>query len=130
MNQKERKQIQLERHYQALEKLANLCGVDYANGKKLSNKLRQIESIAEKAALDYCNGDILPEQFEFIADEITGNVQHLFNNNLKSFFVNSDCRGYALKIKTEYTSELRDSDIVLQTDWGGFGLLAPEITGK
>jgi 5'-3' exonuclease len=130
MNQKERKQFQLERHYQALQKLASLCGVDNANGKNLSNKLRQIESIGEKAALDYCNGDISSEQSDFIDVEITGNVQYLFNNNLKHFFVNSDYRGYALKIKTEYTQELRNLGIELQTDWGGYGLLAPEITGK
>ena len=129
MNKAERKQIQLERHYQALEQLAKLCGVDNANGKKLSNKLRQIEAIGEKASLDYCNGDIDPDQFDSITGEITGNVQYLFNNNLKGLFVNSDCRGYALKIKTE-TMQNEYKEIRLQNDWGGYGLLAPEITGK
>lgn len=130
MNKKERKQIQLEKHYQALEKLAVLCGVDSVNGKKLSNKLRRIEAIANKAATDFCNGDMDSNQFNFISEEITGKVQHLFNNKLTGFFVNSDCRGYALKIETECTNELKSLNINLQNDWGGYGLIAPEITGN
>lgn len=39
----------------------------------------------------------------------------------KSFFVNEDPRGYALKLKL--TPEERKG---IFTDWGGYGLLAPE----
>lgn len=127
MNKKERKQAQLERHYQALTKLAALCGVDNVNGKKLSNKLRKIEAEISRHILDYSNGDRNNINTEL--DLTKNQVQSLFNNKLQGFFINTDPRGYALKIKSNYQDILRNSGINLQSDWGGYGLLAPEITG-
>jgi hypothetical protein len=39
-------------------------------------------------------------------------------------FLNGDPRGYALKIKSEYVSE---KNLNIHRDWGGYGILAPEI---
>lgn len=128
MNKKERKQLQLNRHYEALEKLAIHCGVVKPDGKKLSVKLLKIEKTVYKPILDYCNGDINNSPDAEI-EAAANAVQKLFNNNLKGFFINTDPRGYALKIddqilKSEYSS------IDLNRDWGGYGLLAPVIDGN
>jgi len=40
-------------------------------------------------------------------------------------FINYDPRGYALKIKDEY---IRDHHIKLYNDWGGYGIIAPDLT--
>lgn len=130
MNKKERRTLQLNNHYLSLEKLALLCGVENPNGKKLSVKLLKLEKEIYKPILDYCNGDL--ESVEFLDELIerhAGKVQALFNNNLKGFFINRDPRGYALKIgdkllRNEY------KDLGLQRDWGGYGLLVPEINGN
>jgi hypothetical protein len=120
----ERRKIELEKHYKNLSILAATCGIENADGKKLSNKLRKIENIANKINEDWCNG---------VIDEITWNneiytieqdVMNLFNRRLKGFFVDSDPRGYALKISDEVT---RDHYLFLKRDAGGYGLLAPEI---
>lgn len=39
-------------------------------------------------------------------------------------FVNGDPRGYALKIRNEY---VREHKLDIYTDWGGYGILAPEF---
>ncbi len=39
-------------------------------------------------------------------------------------FINRDPRGYALKINDEW---MRANNAKLETDWGGYGLIAPEI---
>jgi hypothetical protein len=41
-------------------------------------------------------------------------------------FVNLDPRGYALKIDEAW---MRKHNPALSRDWGGYGLLAPEING-
>lgn len=131
MNQKERRKIQLERHYESLSKLAQMCGAKNTDGKKLSVKLLKLEHEANKIAVDYCNGengvttDNIDEKFAPIEQQ----VQALFNNNLKGFFTNGDARGYTLKIKDDVL-KANYSETNLYTDWGGYGILAPEITGK
>lgn len=129
---KERRTQQLNRHYAALVKLAVVCGLKDINGKRLSSKLRAIEQAAHKEAEDYCNGVISSsdewQQRTVIHME---KVQALFNNKLNGLFINGDARGYALKIDSDLlTPGGLYADTGLQTDWGGYGLLAPEIDGN
>lgn len=45
-------------------------------------------------------------------------------------FINRDPRGYALKIKSEYMAGAGwIAQLALMRDWGGYGIIAPEITG-
>lgn len=126
-----RRNAQLDRHYSALESLARLCGLGAANGKRMSSKLRLIERKANADATKYCNGDLTTEQFAELDSKYSEEVQALFNNKLEGFFVNSDPRGYSLKISDKLMKPGQMyAEICLQTDWGGYGLLAPEITGK
>lgn len=116
----------LKRHYNALEKLVGLTCGGGADGKKLSTALLKLERQASKAALNYCNGVTTSEQFEVVSNQITLQVQKLFRNELKGFFVNGDPRGYALKINDKVFNEIYRST-GLQSDWGGYGILSPDI---
>lgn len=143
ITKKERRQEQLERHYSALARLADACGVK-AEGKKLSVALLQIEKMAHAAAEAYCNGENIrlafkgriPVDCDFNHDEqawekaekaIADQVQSLFGWKLPYLHINGDPRGYALKIDSEKGRELIEQT-GLQRDWGGYGLLAPMIT--
>lgn len=138
MTKRERRQAQLERHYSALVRLAEACGLKKADGKKLSVALLKIEREAHKTAEWYCNGKddfgnpYGSEDFDGACQDYKLRVKNLFGGKLPmGFFVNGDPRGCALKIGNE-TEKLRDliEKTGLQRDWGGYGLLAPEITGN
>ena len=126
---KERRLQQLERHYSTLAKLAANCGVINPDGKKLSLKLLKLEAQAHKLSTDYCNGVIQMEQWDNDTDMLLEDIQNLFNRNLKGLFINGDARGYAIKIKDEVVRS-EYSEIGMHTDWGGYGILSPEINGN
>lgn len=98
----------------------------------LCKKLRRIEGAAHKLAEDACN------YLSMESDEFSNRELHLYARLLsvlmpekaitdlksKGVFINFDPRGYALKINDEY---MRKHNIKLHTDWGGYGILAPEI---
>lgn len=126
MTKRDLRKKHLEAHYKALERLAHKCGLEKVDGKKFSVRLFGLERLADKWAEDYCNGVIPEDVYNVRKQDITLGVQSLFNGKLKGFFVNSDPRGYALKIKSEVLQS-EYADIGLQRDWGGYGLLSPEI---
>jgi hypothetical protein len=132
MTKAERRKEQLQRHYESLKKLAELCGVENPDGKKLSTKLLSIERKAHQDATDWCNGVINQDSWNIKEQEYIKQVQALFNNNLEGLFINGDARGHALKIEDKYMRSQGNGkyeDIGLHTDWGHCGILAPEITG-
>ena len=45
----------------------------------------------------------------------------------EAFIFNGDPRGYALKLDETWTRELRAAGRIIASDWGGYGLLAPEF---
>jgi len=91
----------------------------------LCKKLRRLETKASQICLDYCNGDIESpdDSLEPIADKID-NILHYRKAGIP-VFINRDPRGYALKIQDEY---VRDNNITIERDWGGYGLLAPDFS--
>lgn len=93
---------------------------------KLCKRLRRIERKAHKAAEDYCNGLIGAEDWEDVDAEILEKVDTLlhFRSEGVPVFVNGDPRGYALKIDSEW---MGGNNCVLYHDWGGYGIIAPEI---
>lgn len=135
MTKKERRKAQLERHYSALVRLAEACGVKKADGKKLSVALLKIERVAHEAAEDYCNGkdrtgfNYGSDEWDEDVKQATDRVKALFDGVLpQGFFINGDPRGCALKLDSDKARELIEKT-GLERDWGGYGLLAPEITG-
>ena len=121
---KELRKIALEKHYKNCEALALTCGIKNPNGKKLSLHLWKLELQAHKDSTDYCNGVIATDTWEIRSQAMEDVVQGLFNGNLKGLFVNGDARGYALKIDDEVTKIFYP---FLHQDWGGYGILSPEI---
>lgn len=121
--------------YQAIEAHgANLnlifnTGID---NTLLCKKLRRLENKANNLATKYCNGEINShEEFEILTAPILASVRKLlFPNGMTNtpldwcIIVNGDCRGYALKISDKY---VRENNLRIYTDWGGYGILAPEF---
>lgn len=95
----------------------------------LCKKLQRLETQAHKLAEDYCNGLVDSDGWEVKKDKIRDKLNTLLNPGDVPVFINGDPRGYALKIEDEWMREAyRISGKNLQTDWGGYGLLAPDLT--
>lgn len=138
LNKRERKAQQLLAHYARCEKLAEAFGVLKPDGREISVALLKLENKAHRAATAQCNGETYEgqpfreeDEWDAFKDEITARVAALFNSTVPpGFFVNGDPRGYALKIDNEDAEGKRLIEAVkLHTDWGGYGILSPEITG-
>lgn len=86
----------------------------------LCRKLRRLEQQAHRAAEDYCNGDLTSYQYDQQTAAIRRKVLRLLGPTAEdALSMNGDPRGYALKVVPA------DG---LPTDWGGYGLLAPDLT--
>lgn len=95
----------------------------------LCKKLRRIENRAHRAAEQYCNGEITMEDYEFLAQRALDSAVALLRPDVlddqatSAVFVNSDPRGYTLKLREDFARKHE-----IQRDWGGYGLLAPDLT--
>ncbi len=130
MTVKERRAERLEKHYNSLEKLYNLCGGGKLTGRKLSYKLLVLLQRAHRLTTAQCNGEGNYEAQESELNKIESEVKALFNDNLNGFFINGDPRGYALKLDNSKKNCVDYKAAGLHTDFGGYGILAPEIDGK
>ena len=103
---------------------------------KLCKKLRRMEAKAQAIALRLCNGPEYPGGYDEV-DALTGAILEKVNailgntgKNPVPVFVNRDPRGYALKISSEWTfAYCQQTGRRIYSDWGGYGIIAPEITG-
>jgi hypothetical protein len=135
----QRRQRQLDAHYSKCEALARKLGATNPNGKKISNALLKLERQAHNAATAQCNGETYngePYRDDDHWAEFTTcmriAVSGIFGaRSIPGLFVNADARGYALKIDNdnEQGKSLID-ELRLHTDWGGYGILSPEIDGN
>lgn len=125
---KERRQEALNRHYAFLERLSEFLGKKQ-DGKKMSLALLKLEREAHKAATDYCNGEngMTTEKWETVTDQIRFEVEKTFDSAVPGLMINGDARGYALKIDDEMVRHHYPSEIGFYRDWGGYGILSPEI---
>ena len=133
-------------HHDALEKLAliinplhPITGNDThestkKTGLQLWRQLKRIENKAHKAATDYCNGKITCDQMEVAEAHAAQAVEKVFGKLPHGFFVNSDPRGYALKLEPfqhedgKGKTRLAFPDLRLDSDWGSNQILAPEVS--
>lgn len=118
---------QIRRHGENLQRIFN---VDM-DADKLARKIHSLELKAHKLATDYCNGEngVDSENWESLSDAILAKVDKVLNFTAQEIpvFVNGDARGYALKINDDY---VRDNNLEIHKDWGGYGILAPEFDGR
>lgn len=104
----------------------------------LCRKLRHLETEAHHLAEDYCNGIIDTEDtlkdgviirgIEFYLERIRKRLDNILYYKEKDIpcFINTDPRGYALKIKDDYIEKIRNK-VNISTDFGGYGLIAPDL---
>ena len=103
-------------HLAALESL----GFDSTNWLSL----RRLEESTNRLMVDLCNGDKTLTDSEYAAkiEKIEKDVKRMFGGKLPDgFFVNSDPRGYALKIESDNVPS------GIYRDWGGYIILAPDF---
>ena len=113
---------QIEKHGNDLNRIFN-TGLDAIT---LCKKLRRLENKANQLATDYCNGDngIDSETIDSHTEPILKAVSKLLGNKYPVIF-NGDARGYSLKISDKV---MREHNLKLHTDWGGYGILCPDFT--
>lgn len=98
----------------------------------LCKKLRRVETAANRYALAVCNCDIDPTEHEQDLQIATfeRRVRTLLGYEVgpnDPIIVNMDPRGYALKIDDEV---MRANNYNLHRDWGGYGIIAPDLTSE
>jgi len=139
MNTKEKMYQQIQQHGENLNRIFNT----QFDAVTLCKKLHRLEVKAHRLATDYCNGENgidNIEAFEQAEKPIMESVYKLLNNGKFNddrphqkkvpIYLNGDARGYALKINDAYVKLLREQNKNIYTDWGGYGILAPEFDGK
>lgn len=107
--------------YQRIEKHGNDLNAIFNTGIdpiELCKKLRRLEKQATILTTDYCNTG---NQHELELEKIQKKVNRLLKTDL--VFINLDPRGYALKIQSEDAKDLN-----IYKDWGGYGIIAPDLT--
>ena len=77
---------------------------------------------------DYCNGYIDYEDYLLEHNQFEQELEEILQPNDSSLlYVNGDPRGYGLKIQSEERNRLyEEQGINIYSDWGGYGILAPE----
>lgn len=127
LSKKDRMYQRIQKHGENLNRIFN-TGIDPI---ALCKKLRRLEVKAERIAVHYCNGTggIDSENWDDHCKPILEAVEKLLHaeNADVRIFLNGDARGYALKIEWDDTDARRHD---LYSDWGGYGILAPEFNGE
>jgi hypothetical protein len=140
MNARETKKTAMySRIYQHAENLNEIfrLGIDgdYAAHIRICKRLRRLEAKAHRIAEQYCNGEIDGDESNKAERAILNSLAKILYSGpeampkcgmlAKAIFVNSDPRGYALKIDDEYVKE---HALKIHQDWGGYGIIAPDLS--
>lgn len=93
----------------------------------LCKKLRRLESMASRSATNLCNVTDYQESHDLNMFVIEEKLDALLQYRAAGVPVetNGDPRGYALKIDDAY---VRANRLDIHTDFGGYGILAPDLT--
>lgn len=131
MTEKQRAAIQ--KHGEAL--LAIFPEATERDPVTLCKRLRRIEGSAHRHAERRCNEDVPDRECERVKTLTANKLAALLGSGSDRIWLNGDPRGYALKVdlrKTPCGKSLDDTGCHcpaerLHTDWGGYGIIAPEI---
>ena len=130
MTKKQRQAEQILRHGLALKRIFNLPGANqagYIGPVTLCKKLRRLENRAQRINLSVCTeeGYEPPADWDLKILRAADKLLHFVDSGIP-VFLNHDPRGCALKIDSDY---VRAHRLAIYTDWGGYGLIAPELDG-
>ena len=96
---------------------------------KLCRQVRRLESRGGEFAIMLCNGPTIgtEDEQEAVKAKILDDLDKLLGWREADVpvFLNLDPRGHALKIDDEW---MRASGALLHTDWGGYGIIAPDLS--
>lgn len=106
--------------------ISYLSGVDVYDAIDIYEELCKLEDKVHRQATKSCNGDSNEKMDDNISVMAHKKIKELLPA-VTSFFINWDPRGYALKIKETEVIELREKGFFIHTDFGGYGILAPEL---
>lgn len=126
---KTRMYAQIKQHGENLNRIFN-TGLDPI---VLCKKLHRLEGKAAKIALDWCNGDngIDTNNIDSHTEPILKAVKKILFakypdlHKTDIILFNGDAREYALKISDKF---VRGNNYNIHTDWGGYGILAPDFS--
>lgn len=131
MTKKEKMNEQIYKHGLNLTRIFFYPDFDKHDPVKLAKQVHRIEVIAHRLAVDYCNGTngVTYDKWEGLTNQLLKKLDKITGFTKKGIpvFVNGDARGYALKIDDGYVSS---NSLKIYTDWGGYGILAPEFDGN
>lgn len=104
----------------------------------LCRKLRRIETAISNWTVKNCNEGVPDAVLDAETDKAEAKVRALLGITEQQasetgLFVNRDPRGYALKlddawVKGYNSTQYREGGLPLHTDFGGYGILAPDLT--
>lgn len=107
---------------------------------KLCKQLRRIETSLTLPILRECNESRPEGELDKACEKGLARAAALLGLTPRGvvrtgLHVNRDPRGYALKFESDWTKEYNTGNTAkrggtLYTDWGGFGILAPDLTTK
>jgi hypothetical protein len=141
MNKQQTMKNEIFKHGQNLNYIFE---TDYDN-VTLSKKLRRLERKANFATTCLCNTNTLnllelnrwtgfdvvqatEEEQEIFFSKILKAVHKILGEKSKeAIFINYDARGYAIKIRPEFIKQEREKNNSIYTDFGGFGIVAPDF---
>jgi len=93
----------------------------------LCRKVRRLEGEASKLAENYANGEVTEEIYTLKTNDVLSRLDKILHFKKKGIpvFMNGDPRGYALKIEESYVSS---KQLDIERDWGGYGIIAPDLS--
>lgn len=91
----------------------------------LCRKLRRIETCVDRRNVEQCSVGMPDGQWERLGDKARADLCKLLGIPVDDprIVINGDPRGHALKIDCDHMRP----EIKLHRDWGGYGIIAPEI---
>lgn len=94
----------------------------------LCKKLRRVENTMARVTLAHCNVGLSEEEQDRAEADALNRLDKILGWRVAGVpvFVNWDPRGYALKIRDEWIRDNHDKPVIC--DWGGYGIIAPEIS--
>ena len=92
----------------------------------LCRRLRRVEARISAVAVRACNVGMSDAAWDKALTAALSDVAELLGAGGPPIHVNGDPRGYALKIDDSWMAAHPDAR--LHRDWGGYGIIAPEIS--
>ena len=110
-----------------MHNLSVIFGLSVEMTCDLYKHLKRIETDGRKIAEKYCNGELDSETVLPLEEKLKSNLlatlKYAKTEVVRNIHFNFDPRGHFLKINDEC---VRQNKLVLETDWGGYGIICPE----